>query len=195
MTTALAVRDRRTWGRAWRLLAPLILLAASIVFVSGGAGDLRSAGGAVFVVLGCAGIAMFGAALLLGAGALLSGRPVLALDAAGVRRPARWPLPRRADRLLPWSRLAAVCLVRRAMPTRRGGVQDYLIFLADPETAELARTSAKPQLIALVLTDVPGSARLGPWRFATEPTWDVPLDDLTDRLGDRGVPVIDRRVR
>lgn len=195
MVRMLVVRNRRSARRFGRLAAPLVLLAASVAFVAGGVRDAASLGGVVFTVLGVLGIAAFGAAVVVGAGGLISARPVLELDEDGVRRPAPWPRSRRADRLLPWPEVSALCLVRRGVPTRRRGVQDHLIFLTGEEAAEHARSAAKPQLVALTLTEPPPGVEASPWRFEPASTWDASLKDIAAEARRHGVRIIDRRAR
>ncbi|MFA1540676.1 hypothetical protein [Actinomadura monticuli] len=191
-----AVRIRMTWRGAWQLVALAILFAASIAFVTGGA--IRGAGvGAVAVmVLGVAGLALFGTGLLISGGGMLARRPVLELDGDEVRRPARWPLPRSAGRALPWDEVAAIAALRRGMPGSRRGEQDYLVFLPSAELAELARTSDRPGLVAFTIRDVPATVAAVPWCFAVEPGWDAALPDIVkEARRRRRVPVIDRRTK
>ncbi|OLT30531.1 hypothetical protein BJF79_38735 [Actinomadura sp. CNU-125] len=103
-----AVRDRTGWRGVWRSLALLILLLASVGFVTGGAIRGLGVASAVFAVLGAGGIVLFGWGLLVAVGELTARRPVLEFDADGVRRPARWPLPKRAARTLAWDDVAAM---------------------------------------------------------------------------------------
>ncbi|GAA2420341.1 hypothetical protein GCM10010191_34470 [Actinomadura vinacea] len=190
------VRIRATWRASGQLIAFLILVLASAGFVASGLIRGGGTGGAVFAVLGAMGLAVFGVGLLGAAGRLLGRRPVLELTDEGVCRPARWPLPRRADRLLPWSRIAAMTALRRGVPGTRGGEQDYLVFLPSDELMEMARTAERPQLVALTLTDVPATAEAAPWCFAVEPGWDAPLREIVSQARRRReIPVIDRRKR
>ncbi|MEV4258300.1 hypothetical protein AB0J52_34530, partial [Spirillospora sp. NPDC049652] len=90
-----AVRMGMTWRTAWRGLAFGILMAASAGFVAGGV--MRGGfgvGSLAFIVLGAVGLVAFGGGFLAAVGGPLARRPVLELTAEGVRRPARWPLPR-----------------------------------------------------------------------------------------------------
>ncbi|MFA1544947.1 hypothetical protein [Actinomadura chokoriensis] len=191
-----AVRIRVTWRGASQVVALAILFAASVAFVTGGV--LRGAGlGSVMsMVLGAAGLVLFGAGLLISAGGMLARRPVLELDGAAVRRPARWPLPRSAGRSLPWDEVSAIAALRRGVAGSRRGEQDYLVFLPTAELAELARTSDRPGLVAFTIRDVPATAAAVPWCFAVEPGWDATLPEIVKeaRLR-RRVPVIDRRTK
>ncbi|MEV4007174.1 hypothetical protein [Actinomadura sp. NPDC049753] len=193
---AFAVRERITWRGTWRLAAFVILFLASAAFVAGGAMRGAAAGSVVVMALGVAGLGLFGAGLLVSAGAMLSRRPVLELDAGGVRRPARWPLPRRSGRTLPWDDVAAITALRRGVGGTRRGEQDYLVFLPTPELAEMARTSERAPLVALTMRDVPATAAAVPWCFAVEPGWDATLPEIVKQARRRRrVPVIDRRSR
>ncbi|MQY03625.1 hypothetical protein [Actinomadura macrotermitis] len=196
------VRTRPTWRAAGQVLACAILALASAGFVSGGVLRGFGLGSAAFVLLGVVGVALFGTAALVSLGGMAARRPVLVLDAGGVRRPARWPLPRRADRVLPWDEVASLAALRRGVPGRRkGGEQDYLVFLRSDELTELARTADRPLLIALTLSDVPptaalpeGAAQASRWCFAVRPGWDVTLPELVKQIRQRRpVPVVDRR--
>lgn len=191
---AFAVRVRVTWRGVWRAVAFLILFLASAAFVAGGATRGADAAGVAVMVLGVAGLGLFGAGLLVSAGAMLSRRPVLELDAGGVRRPARWPLPRRSGRTLPWDDVAAITALRRGVGGTRRGEQDYLVFLPTPELAEMARTSERAPLVALTMRDVPATEAAVPWCFAVEAGWDATLPEIVKQARRRRrVPVIDRR--
>lgn len=193
---AFAVRTRVTWRGMWQLVAFVILFLAAGAFIAGGVMRGKGAGSLVFVVLGGSGVLLFGAGMLMSAGAMLARRPVLEIDSEGVRRPARWPLPRRADRGLPWSRTAALTAVRRGVAGTRGGVQDYLVFLPTPELAELARTAERPHLVALTIQDVPATREAVPWCFPVEPGWDATLPEIVRQARRRHrVTVIDRRTK
>jgi hypothetical protein len=188
------VRVRATRQAAWRSVALAIPALASAGFVAGGIARWPGTASAITVVLGALGLAVFGAGLLGALGGVLGRRPVLELTDEGVRRPARWPLPRRADRVLPWSRVVALAALRRGLPGTRRGEQDYLVFLPSDELMELARTAERPSLVVLTLTDVPVTAEAAPWCFAVEPGWDAPLKEIVVQVRRRHeVPVIDRR--
>ncbi|WP_243718701.1 hypothetical protein [Actinomadura sp. KC06] len=193
---AFAVRQRVTWRGMWRLIAFLIMFLASVAFIAGGA--MRGAGAAsvTIMILGVAGLGLFGAGLLASAGGMLARRPVLEFDGGGVRRPARWPLPRRAGRALPWPDVAAIAALRRGAAGTRRGELDYLVFLPSPELAEMARTSERPRLVALTLRDVPSTAEAVPWSFAVHSDWDATLPQIVKQARRyRQVPVIDRRTK
>ncbi|GAA1535615.1 hypothetical protein GCM10009678_17590 [Actinomadura kijaniata] len=187
------VRERPGWRAVWQFVAMLVLVVASVGFVGGAVARGQGLGSALFGVLGAVGIVLFGAGLLLSLGTLLNRRPVLELTAGGVRRPARWPLPRRADRVLPWAEVTAIAALRRGVHGTRRGEQDYLVFLPTGELAELARTAERPQLVALTLTDLPHTAPAA--------RWCVPVDRealprvVREARRRREVPVIDRRNR
>jgi hypothetical protein len=190
------VRVRASWQGIWQLVAFAILVLASAGFVGGGLIRGTGSRSLVVIVLGAMGLLVFGAGLLGAAGRVLGRRPVLELTGEGVRRPARWPLPRRADRLLPWSRVAALAAVRRGVAGTRHGEQDYLVFLPSDELVEMARTAERPRLIALTLTDVPATAEAARWCFPVEPAWNVPLKEVVVQVRRRHeIPVIDRRKR
>jgi hypothetical protein len=191
-----AVRNRVTWRGVWQAVAFLILLLASVGFITSGVVRGAGVGSVTFMVLGVAGLVLFGAGLLLSAGGMLARRPVLVLDGDGVRRPARWPLPRSSGRTLPWDEVAGIAALRRGMAGTRRGEQDYLVFLPAPELAEMARTAARPRLVALTMRDVPSTAAAVPWCFAVEPGWDATLPEIVkEARRRRGVPVIDRRTK
>jgi hypothetical protein len=191
-----AVRNRVTWRGVWQLVAFAILFAASVAFIAGGLMRGAGVGSVAIMILGVAGLVLFGAGLLASAGGMLARRPVLELDGDGVRRPARWPLPRRSGRALPWDDVAAITALRRGVGGTRRGEQDYLVFLPAPELAELARTAERPSLVALTMRDVPDTAAAVPWCFAVEPGWDATLPEIVKQARRRRrVPVIDRRTK
>ncbi|WP_243712780.1 hypothetical protein [Actinomadura sp. 6K520] len=191
-----AVRVRVTWRDAWLLVASLILLAASAAFVAGGVTGGATLGGVMFSVFGFAGLALFGTGLFLSAGQMVARRPVLELDADGVRRTARWPLPRRAGKTLPWDDVRAIAALRRGVDGTRRGELDYVVFLRTPELVEMARTSERPRLVAMTMRDVPATAEAVPWCFAVERNWDAKLPRIVkEARARRRVPVIDRRTK
>ncbi|MFI0483781.1 hypothetical protein [Actinomadura sp. 9N215] len=191
-----AVRQRVTWRGMWRLTAFLIMFLASVAFVAGGAMRGSGAAGVTVMVLGVAGLGLFGAGLLASAGGMLARRPVLEFDGGGVRRPARWPLPGRSGRVLPWPDVAAIAALRRGAAGTRRGEQDYLVFLPSAELAEMALTSERPRLVALTLRDVPATADAVPWSFAVDAAWDATLPQIVKQARRyRRVPVIDRRTK
>ncbi|MFB4312704.1 hypothetical protein [Actinomadura sp. 21ATH] len=189
------MRVKATWRGGGQVFAFLVLVLASAGFVAGGLAGSGTAA-AVFVVLGALGAALFGTGLLSAAGRVFGRRPVLELTSEGVLRPARWPLPRRADRTLPWSEVAAMTALRRGVPGTRRGEQDYLVFLPSAELVELARTAERPRLVALTLTDVPATAPAAAWCFAVDAAWDASLKEVVSQARRRAeIPVIDRRRR
>lgn len=191
-----AVRNRITWRGMWQLVAFVILFLASAGFITGGVIRGTGLGSVAIMIVGVAGLVLFGAGLLVSAGGMLARRPVLELDGDGVRRPARWPLPRRSGRSLPWDEVAAITALRRGVGGTRRGEQDYLVFLPEPELAELARTWERPRLVALTMRDVPATAAAVPWCFAVEPGWDATLAEIVKQARRRRrVPVIDRRTK
>ncbi|NVI87131.1 hypothetical protein [Actinomadura sp. BRA 177] len=191
-----AVRNRVTWRGIWQAVAFLILFIASVGFITSGVVAGMGVGSVTFMLLGVAGLVLFGTGLLLSVGGMLARRPVLLLDGEGVRRPARWPMPRSSGRSLPWDEVAGIAALRRGMAGTRRGEQDYLVFLPDPELAELARTSDRPQLVALTMRDVPSTAAAVPWCFAVEQGWDATLAEIVkEARRRRRVPVIDRRTK
>ncbi|GLW62274.1 hypothetical protein Arub01_05180 [Actinomadura rubrobrunea] len=201
-TEAFRVRTRPTPRAAGQAVALALLVAASAGFVVGGLAGRAGFGAVLFVVLGVLGLVLFGAGLLRAVGVLLGRRPVLEIDETGVRRPARWPLPRRADRVLPWQRVAAMCALRRGVAGTRRGEQDYLVFLPSAELAEAARTARRSLLVALTLPDAPATAALpgageaAAWCFPVEPSWDASLKEVVSAVRSRRpIPVIDRRRR
>ncbi|WP_067455481.1 hypothetical protein [Actinomadura macra] len=191
-----AVRNRVTWWGVWQLLALLILCLASAGFVGGAVMRGTGVGSLAFLLLGVAGLALFGAGLVMSAGGMLARRPVLVFDADGVRRPARWPLPRASGRVLPWTDVTAITALRRSVAHGRGAEQDYVVFLPTAELAELARTAERPRLVALTMRDVPATAEAVPWCFAVEAGWDARLPQIVKQARRRRpVPVIDRRLK
>jgi hypothetical protein len=191
---AFQVRARLTWRGTFQITACLILIVASVAFITGGLMSGLSVGSIAFIALGVVGIAMFGAGLSTTAGTLISRRPLLEIDGEGVRRPARWPLPRRADRVLPWSRVHALCALRRGVPGAKRGEQDYLVVLSSAELVETARTEERPKLVVLTLPDVPATAEAARWCFAVDASWSASLKEIVSAARKRHeVPVIDRR--
>ncbi|HEU5158079.1 MAG TPA: hypothetical protein VFU43_13870 [Streptosporangiaceae bacterium] len=181
------VRLRPTPRLVAQAIGRLLLTAVSALFIVGGAADPASFGGVLFLLLGVAGVAMFGSGALALLGGLVAGRPVLEIDDEGIRRPAGWPL--RTSRLLRWDELAAVGAWSQGIPAGRGHRQ-YLVFLPRGETDHPA---AGAEIMAVKMTGVPGVA---------EPRWSIPVSEAWDRSVDdvvsavrrhRRVPFADRR--
>ncbi|MEU5884903.1 hypothetical protein [Spirillospora sp. NPDC047279] len=188
------VRGRLTWRNTVSITACLILVIASVGFIAGGLMRGMSAGSVLFVVMGVAGLALFGAGLSTSTGMLISRRPLLVLEPAGVRRPARWPLPRRSDRVLPWAEIHGMCAVRRGLASAKRGELDHLVFLPSADLLELARTAERPQLVALTLPDVPMTAAAARWCFAIDSGWTASLKEIVSEARRRHeIPVVDRR--
>ncbi len=152
-------------------------------------------GSVTFMLLGVAGLVLFGTGLLLSVGGMLARRPVLLLDGEGCGARRAGPCRARRGARCPGTRWPGSRRCGAGWPTRRGE-QDYLVFLPDPELAELARTSDRPQLVALTMRDVPSTAAAVPWCFAVEQGWDATLAEIVkEARRRRRVPVIDRRTK
>jgi hypothetical protein len=163
----------------------LVLAGVSVTFIVGGVADPASFGGALFLLLGLAGVALFGSDALVLTGNLVARQPILEINDEGIRRPAGWP--RRASRLLRWDDLAAVGAWSQGIPAGRGHRQ-YLVFLLQGNQA-----AAGAEILAIKMTGVPGVA---------EPRWSIPVSDAWDRSVEevvsavrrhRVVPFADRR--
>ncbi len=181
------VRLRPTRRMIAQAVGRLLLTGVSVTFIVGGAADPVSFGGVLFLLLGAAGVALFGSDALVLTGNLVARRPVLEIDDEGIRRPAGWPL--RSSRLLRWDDLAAVGAWSQGIPAGRGHRQ-YLTFL--PRGAA-GHPAAGAEIVAIKLTGVPGVA---------EPRWSIPVSDAWDRSVEdvvhavrrhRSVPFADRR--
>ncbi|RAY14530.1 hypothetical protein DPM19_16175 [Actinomadura craniellae] len=184
---------RFNWSTAGHLLAAVLLLASSAAFVSGGVMAPFGVAGTVFVVLGGIGLVFFGFGVLSATGRLFGLRAVLELDPDGIRRPAAWPLPRRADRVLPWDELSGLCALARGVG-KRGTARNYLVFLPGAETVEAVRDAGRPELVALTLPETALGARTAPWCFAVEPAWTASLTEIVKATRERReVPFLDRR--
>jgi hypothetical protein len=182
------VRLRLTRRTALQIAGRLLLAGVSVLFVVGGASDPASFGGALFLLLGAAGAAMFAGGALAMTGHLLTGRPVLEIGAAGVRRPAAWP--RRAGRLLRWPDLAGVCAWSQGVPHGRHH-EHHLTFLP---RGRADRPAAGAETLAVKVTGVPGVPDPR-WSIPVTAAWDRSVDDVVAAVhGHRpDVPFADRR--
>ncbi|MDX6738785.1 hypothetical protein [Actinocorallia sp. A-T 12471] len=186
------VRLRPSFQGSGQVIGVVILLACSVLFVVGGLADPASPGGVVFLVLGGTGIVAFGAVLLVLLGHLLGRRPLLVLEDGGVRVPARWPMPRSRDRVLPWHEVASVCAWTQGVMTGRG-VSHQLAFLPVADSSHAAHTSGA-EILRVKTQGMPGVAVLR-WNVATLPGWTVKADDVIREVRKRtDVPFEDRRV-
>jgi hypothetical protein len=202
MPGSLEVRRRATAVGVRKTLTAVILAVTSVLFIVGGSAHPASFGGILFILLGVAGLVLCAAAGLVFAGQATGRRPVLELDDQGIRVPAVWPRSRRADRVLPWSELAAVCAWSQGPPSGgRGGalLPHHLAFLpaADPSAAGSAgRTPPEngAELLAIKLTDVACVPTLR-WSVPVRPGWDTTVEEIAKAVQDRrdDVPFIDRR--
>jgi hypothetical protein len=182
------VRLRRTRRTAAQIIGRLLLTGVSVLFAGGGASAPASFGGVLFLLLGAAGVAMFGGSALAMTGNLLARRPVLEIGDEGVRRPAGWP--RRTGRLLRWDDLAAVCAWSQGVAGGRHH-QHHLTFLP---RGEADRPAAGAEILAIKVKDMPG---------VPDPRWSIPVTEAWDHtVGDvisavhrhrPGIPFVDRR--
>lgn len=172
-----------------QVIGRLALTGVSAAFIVGGAADPASFGGVLFLLLGVAGVALFGSDALVLTGNLAARWPVLEIDDEGIRRPAGWP--RRASRLLRWDDLAAVGAWSQGIPTGRGH-RHHLLFLPRAEQ-ETRSPAAGAEVLAIKMNGVPGVA---------DPRWSIPVSDAWDHSveeivravrGHRDVPFADRR--
>lgn len=189
----IAVRARVSGQGVVSVGGTLVLLLVAVTFAVSGALDLPAVGGVVALLVGVAGIALFGARLMATAGRAVSGRPVLEVDERGVCLPAAWPWSRGRDRRLSWPEVASVVVWNETLPRGRTRSLPRVAFL--PVAARAAEAGAEPgvELLALRLEDVPGTATLH-WSAALPPRATVPLEAVLEevrRLG--GVPVVDAR--
>ncbi|ROO83083.1 hypothetical protein EDD29_0573 [Actinocorallia herbida] len=169
-----------------------ILLVCSVLFIVGGVADPASVGGVVFLFLGVTGTLAFGAVLLVLLGHLLGRRPLLVLEDEGVRIPAKWPMPRRGDRVLPWGEIASVCAWTQGVLTGKGTAHQ-LAFLPEPESAHAAHVSGA-EILRVKTQGMPGTAVLR-WNVATLPGWTVKPDEVIREVRKRtDAPFEDRRV-
>ncbi|MCD0448042.1 hypothetical protein LO762_02350 [Actinocorallia sp. API 0066] len=186
------VRLRPSLQGSGQALGVVILLSCSVLFFLGGLTDPGSVGGVVYLLLGATGIVAFGAVLVVVLGHLLGRRPLLVLEDDGVRIPARWPLPRSGDRVLPWSEIAAVCAWSQGVPTGRG-LAHQLAFLPVEESPQ-ARHTAGAEMLMVKTQGLPGVPVLR-WNVATLPGWTVKADEVIAEVRRRtDAPFEDRRI-
>lgn len=176
--------DARTAGCA------LVLLVFSAVFTVTAVPALPGAGAVLYLLVGVAGVASCVAGLVAMTGRLLARRPVLEIDERGVRLPAPWPWPRARDRVLGWADLAAVVVWSRPVQRGRRGLADLVAFLPAGDEAEPTPPSA--ELVALGLGDLPGVATTR-WAVAVSPGWDPGVDDVLAEIRRRELPAADLR--
>ncbi|TQN31908.1 hypothetical protein FHX37_1831 [Haloactinospora alba] len=105
-----ANRVRVTWEGTW-------LAAACTIFAGAGAA-LALRDGSTDTAIGVVALVLFGGGGLLAASRMLSRRPVLVLDEAGVRLVAPWPRPSSGDVFLRWEDIAAVRVCSQLVPYR-----------------------------------------------------------------------------
>lgn len=186
------VRLKPSFSGSGQVLGVLILLLCSALFVVGGLSDPGSVGGVVFLVLGVTGVAAFGCVLVVLAGHLLGRRPLLVLDADGVRIPAKWPLPHSRDRYLPWTEVASVCAWTEGVPGGKG-LAHRLAFLPD-KSSEQARHTSGAEMLAVKTQGMPGVAVLR-WSVPVLAGWTVSHDEVVKSVRALSqAPFEDRRV-
>lgn len=186
------VRLRPSFQGSGQVIGVAILFGCSVLFVFGGLADPASVGGVVFLALGVTGIVAFGAVLVVLLGHLLGRRPLLVLADEGVRIPARWPLPRGGDRVLPWEEIGSVCAWTQGVLTGKG-VAHQLAFLP-AEGSEQARHTSGAEMLRVKTQGMPGVAVLR-WNVQTLPGWSVRADDVIAEVRRRtAAPFEDRRV-
>ncbi|WP_017623615.1 STM3941 family protein [Nocardiopsis chromatogenes] len=135
---AVANRLRVTWEGAWLAVGCAVFTGIGVALVA--------KGGTLDVVVGVLAIVLFGGGGLLAASRHLSRRPVLLLDAEGVRIPAPWPRSTADDLVLPWKDVTGVCACAKALHHRGGTVfLHYLVFLTGEEPPELPPSPWRPE--------------------------------------------------
>ncbi|MDA8370355.1 MAG: hypothetical protein M0026_10860 [Nocardiopsaceae bacterium] len=149
-------RLRVTWDGLW-------LTAACLVFCSAAIG-LIVRGDPVDVGIGLLALLIFGGGGLLAASRVLSRRPILVLDDAGVRLVAPWPRSSAEDTFLAWDDIVLIRACTQAVPHRRGTAGlHYLVFLVGEEADQPFRAPS-------------------PWepRHAVRirPTWDRSVEEV-----------------
>jgi hypothetical protein len=210
MPGPLEVRLRATAPGVRGFLTALITAVTSALFVVGGAAHPATFGGVLFILLGVAGLALCAAGALVFLGQATGRRPVLELDDQGVRVPAVWPRSRRADRVLPWPDLAAVCAWSQGPPSGSRGGSDFphhLAFLPaagspatsaaiSPATGGEGRTPPEngAELLAVKVADVACVPTLR-WAVPVRPGWDTTVEEVAKAVRNHraDVPFIDRR--
>jgi hypothetical protein len=196
MPGPLKVRRRATAPGVRKIMTAVITAVTSVLFVVGGSAHPTGFGGILFILLGVAGLALCAAGALVFAGQATGRRPVLELDDQGIRVPAVWPRSRRADRVLPWSELAAVCAWSQGPPSGgRGTVfPHHLAFLPAAEGDGRTPPENGAELLAIKVTGVACVPTLR-WSVAVRPGWDTTVEEIAKAVQEHrdDVPFVDRR--
>lgn len=154
---AVTRRFRVTWSGVW-------LFAACLVFSVTGLALVVRGGATADVLLGLLALLLFGGGGLLAASPILSRRPVLVMDGAGVRLVAPWPRPTSDDLVVAWEDIARIRAATQVVP-RRGDTMllHYLVFVPRGETGRAFPPPA-------------------PWEpsyaVRAHPTWDRTVEDV-----------------
>jgi hypothetical protein len=181
------VRMRFTRRTAGQLAGRLLLSCVSVAFIVVGAADPASFGGVLFLLLGVAGVAMFATGAIAMIGTVLAGRPVLEIDDEGVRRPGAGPF--RAERLLRWDELAAVCAWSQGIPAGRGH-HHYLTFLP---RGEADHPPPGAEILAIKVKGLPGVPEPR-WSIQVGSGWDTAVENVVAAVRRyTDVPCVDRR--
>ncbi|MBB4932161.1 hypothetical protein F4561_002981 [Lipingzhangella halophila] len=148
---------RVTWRGVW-------LFAACLVFSVAGVALIVRGGAAVDTVLGVLAVLLFGGGGLLAASPMLSRRPVLVLDPAGVRVVAPWPRPVSDDLVVPWADIARIRAATQVVPHRGDTMLlHYLVFVPRDATDRALRPPV-------------------PWELSyavrARPTWDRTIEEI-----------------
>ncbi len=189
---ALAVRVGARFPKVQKIVAGVILAFASAMFVVGGAFHPASFGGVLFLLLGIGGLALCLGTALLAVGTMVSGRPALVLDDAGVTVPAPWPLPRGRDRALAWADLAAVCAWAQGPPEGRRGAELGRLYLSFLPPGDGMDSGA--ELLATKITGTGARATLR-WTVRIRPSWDATVEEIiaAAKRHHPEITVVDRR--
>lgn len=183
----LRVGVRFTRRTASQIIGRLLLSGVSVAFIVIGAADPASFGGILFLLLGVVGVAMFTSSTIAMTGTVLARRPVLEVDDEGVRRPGTRPF--RAERLLRWDDLAAVCAWSQGIPAGRGQ-HHYLTFLP---RGDADQPPAGAEILAVKVRGLPGVPEPR-WSMEIGPGWDTPVEEVVTAVRrHRDVPCVDRR--
>ena len=179
---------RPTRRTASQIVGRLLLSCVSVAFIVIGAADPASFGGVLFLPLGVVGVAMFAGSTIALIGTVLAKRSVLELDDEGVRRPGARSF--RAERLLRWDDLAAVCAWSQGIPAGRGH-HHYLTFL--PRGDDTGHPAPGTEILAIKVKGLPGVPEPR-WSIQIEPGWDTTVEQVVAAVRrQRDVPCVDRR--
>lgn len=136
---------------------------------------------------------LFGGGTVLLVGQLISRRPVLVLDDAGILLPTAWPRRRGADRALAWAQVSSLHAYTQLLHFRGGTHrQHYLAFV--PVDGVASQPASRRERWSTALSRAPSVAGLR-YSVHVQAGWSATVEEVmaAARRYRPGLPIVDER--